>query len=59
MEHDQREDKSIAVLESWGSKGCVQVNGKTIKRNTSCELNSVDEVIFDILGTHAYVSVGT
>ncbi|CAI9757346.1 unnamed protein product [Fraxinus pennsylvanica] len=51
----KREDKSIAVLESWGSKGCVQVNGKTIKRDTSCELNSGDEVIFGFLGSHAYI----
>ncbi|KAI3454998.1 hypothetical protein Pfo_011661 [Paulownia fortunei] len=36
----QRDDKGVAVLESRGSKGCVQVNGKTIKKNTSYDLNS-------------------
>ncbi|KAL2492264.1 AAA-type ATPase family protein [Abeliophyllum distichum] len=51
----QREDKSIAVLESRGGKGSVQVNGKTIKRNTSCDLNSGDEVVFGFLGNHAYI----
>ncbi|XP_022882520.1 uncharacterized protein LOC111399421 isoform X2 [Olea europaea var. sylvestris] len=51
----QREGKSVAVLESRGSKGCVQVNGKMIKKNTTCELNSGDEVIFGFLGNHAYI----
>ncbi|KAL6518001.1 hypothetical protein OROMI_033702 [Orobanche minor] len=51
----QRDDKFIAVLESRGSKGCVQVNGKTIKKNTSCDLNSGDEVVFGFLGSHAYI----
>ncbi|CAA3027719.1 AAA domain-containing FHA domain-containing [Olea europaea subsp. europaea] len=51
----QHEGKSIAVLESRGSKGCVQVNGKTIKKNTNCELNSGDEVVFGFLGNHAYI----
>ncbi|GFP82449.1 ATPase family aaa domain-containing protein 1 [Phtheirospermum japonicum] len=45
----QRDDKPVAVLESRGSKGCVQVNGKTIKKNISCDLNSGDEVIFQQL----------
>ncbi|GFQ06720.1 hypothetical protein PHJA_002816000 [Phtheirospermum japonicum] len=44
-----RDDKPVAVLESRGSKGCVQVNGKTIKKNISCDLNSGDEVIFQQL----------
>ncbi|KAL3812591.1 hypothetical protein ACJIZ3_013859 [Penstemon smallii] len=51
----QRDDKPIAVLESRGSKGCIQVNGKTIKKNTTCELNSGDEVVFGFLGSHAYI----
>ncbi|KAL8474600.1 hypothetical protein ACS0TY_031160 [Phlomoides rotata] len=51
----QREDKSVAVLESRGSKGNVQVNGKTIKKNTTCDLNSGDEVAFGFLGSHAYI----
>lgn len=44
------------MLESRGSKGCVLVNGKTIKKNTSCDLSSGDEVVFGFLGSHAYVS---
>lgn len=54
--NDQRDDKPVAVLESRGSKGCVLVNGKTIKKNTTCDLNSGDEVVFGFLGSHAYVS---
>lgn len=44
------------MLESRGSKGCVLVNGKTIKKGTICDLNSGDEVVFGFLGSHAYVS---
>ncbi|GER44022.1 AAA-type ATPase family protein, partial [Striga asiatica] len=51
-EHD---NKPVVVLESRGSKGCVQVNGKVIKKNTSCNLNSGDEVVFGFLGNHAYI----
>ncbi|XP_051119433.1 uncharacterized protein LOC127243454 isoform X2 [Andrographis paniculata] len=51
----QRENKPVAVLESRGSKGCVQVNGKAIKKDTSCDLNSGDEVVFGILGSHTYI----
>ncbi|CAA0816548.1 AAA-type ATPase family protein, partial [Striga hermonthica] len=51
----QRDDKPVAVLEIRGSKGCVQVNGRTIKKNTSCNLNSGDEVVFGFLGSHAYI----
>ncbi|XP_073272500.1 uncharacterized protein [Primulina huaijiensis] len=51
----QRDDKPVAVLESRGSKACVLVNGKTIKKNSSCDLNSGDEVVFGFLGTHAYI----
>lgn len=42
------------MLEIVGSKGLVQVNGTTIKRNSSCMLNSGDEVVFG--ANHAYVS---
>jgi len=38
-----------------GSKGLVQVNGTTIKRSSSCMLNSGDEVVFG--ANHAYVSL--
>ncbi|KAG8388088.1 hypothetical protein BUALT_Bualt02G0088800 [Buddleja alternifolia] len=51
----QCDDKPVAVLDSRGSKGCVQVNGKTIKKNTTCDLNSGDEVVFGFLGSHAYI----
>ncbi|KAF3436863.1 hypothetical protein FNV43_RR19616 [Rhamnella rubrinervis] len=51
----QRGGNAVAVLESTGSKGSVQVNGTTIKKNQSCDLNSGDEVIFGMLGNHAYI----
>ncbi|GER48570.1 AAA-type ATPase family protein [Striga asiatica] len=51
----QRDEQPVAVLEIRGSKGCVQVNGRTIKKNTSCNLNSGDEVVFGFLGSHAYI----
>ena len=53
---EQRAGSSVALLESRGSKGSVQVNGKTIKKNTSCVLSSGDEVVFGDTGNHAYVS---
>lgn len=53
---DQREGSSVAVLEIKGSKGSVHVNGKTIKKGTSCVLSSGDEVVFGSHGNHAYVS---
>ncbi|CAL5327418.1 unnamed protein product [Camellia sinensis] len=46
---DQREGTSVALLESKGSKGTVQVNGKTIKKGTSCVLNSGDEIFLQLL----------
>ncbi|PON77325.1 Serine/threonine protein kinase [Parasponia andersonii] len=52
----QRESNAVAVLESTGSKGSVQVNGTTVKKNASRVLNSGDEVVFGFLGNHAYVS---
>ncbi|XP_059644687.1 uncharacterized protein LOC132286377 isoform X2 [Cornus florida] len=55
IRHTQREGTSVAVLESRGSKGSVQVNGKSIKKNTSCVLSSGDEVVFGLLGNHAYI----
>ena len=53
---EQREGSTVAVLESTGGKGSVMVNGLAVKRNTSCVLNSGDEVVFGALGNHAYVS---
>lgn len=54
--YDQREGSVVAVLESSGSKGSVQVNGALIKKGASCVLKSGDEVMFGLLGNHAYVS---
>ncbi|XP_072080783.1 uncharacterized protein [Arachis hypogaea] len=53
--NDQREGNAVAVLESTGSKGSVLVNGTLVKKSTSCVLNSGDEVVFGLLGNHAYV----
>lgn len=55
--NDQRGDRPVALLESRGTKGCVRVNGKTIKKNTTYDLKSGDEVAFGFHGTHAYVSL--
>lgn len=45
-----------SLLETLGSKGVVQVNGKNIEKNSHCILKSGDEVIFSSSGKHAYVS---
>ncbi|XP_060204425.1 uncharacterized protein LOC132632483 isoform X1 [Lycium barbarum] len=50
----QHEGNWVAVLESRG-KGSVQVNGKTIRRNTSCILNSGDGLVFGLGVNHAYI----
>ncbi|XP_057480534.1 uncharacterized protein LOC130767631 isoform X2 [Actinidia eriantha] len=55
IKHTQREGTSVASLESKGSKGSVQVNGKIIKKGTSCVLNSGDEVVFGLSGNYAYI----
>ncbi|KAL8244014.1 hypothetical protein R6Q59_010272 [Mikania micrantha] len=49
------EGTSVAVLESKGSKGSVHVNGKAIKKGTTCVLKSGDEVIFGSPENHAYI----
>ncbi|KAF4377860.1 hypothetical protein G4B88_031526 [Cannabis sativa] len=51
----QRESNAIAVLENMGSKGTVHVNGTTVKKNSSHELSSGDEVVLGFLGSHAYI----
>ena len=56
IKQSQREGNAVAVLESTGSKGSVLVNGTLVKKSTSCVLNSGDEVVFGLLGNHAYVS---
>ncbi|KAF8377992.1 hypothetical protein HHK36_029325 [Tetracentron sinense] len=53
--HGQRDGSVIAMLESTGSKGCVQVNGTMVKKNTTSALYSGDEVIFGLSGNHAYI----
>ncbi|XVF08717.1 hypothetical protein REPUB_Repub07fG0027500 [Reevesia pubescens] len=55
IKHTQREGSGVAMLESTGSKGSVQVNGTVVKKNTNCVLNSGDEVVFGLLGNHAYI----
>ncbi|XVF11543.1 hypothetical protein REPUB_Repub08aG0037000 [Reevesia pubescens] len=55
IKHTQREGGGVAMLESTGSKGSVLVNGTVVKKNTSCVLNSGDEVVFGLLGNHAYI----
>ncbi|XP_022729759.1 uncharacterized protein LOC111284904 isoform X2 [Durio zibethinus] len=55
IKHTQREGDAVAMLESIGSKGSVQVNGKVVKKNANCVLKSGDEVVFGLLGNHAYI----
>ncbi|KAK1407182.1 hypothetical protein QVD17_38795 [Tagetes erecta] len=51
----ERDDGSVAVLESKGNKGFVYVNGRVVKRGTTCVLNSGDEIVFASHGNQAYV----
>ncbi|KAK4800433.1 hypothetical protein SAY86_020920 [Trapa natans] len=51
----KREDNIVAVLESTGGRGSVQVNGTTVKKNTNRTLKSGDEILFGLLGNHAYI----
>ncbi|CAL1405756.1 unnamed protein product [Linum trigynum] len=55
IKQTQREGSTVAVLESTGSKGSVQVNGSIVKKNSSRVLSSGDEVVFGLLGNHAYI----
>ncbi|KAK8659022.1 hypothetical protein V6N13_029237 [Hibiscus sabdariffa] len=55
IKHTKHEGNGVAILESTGSKGSVQVNGIAVKKNTSCVMNSGDEVVFGLLGNHAYI----
>ncbi|XP_076903132.1 uncharacterized protein LOC143558105 [Bidens hawaiensis] len=54
IKRDEREGGPVAILESKGSKGSLLVNGKTVKKGTSCVLNPGDEVVFGS-GNHAYI----
>ncbi|KAF2311468.1 hypothetical protein GH714_024074 [Hevea brasiliensis] len=55
IKHTQREGSAVAVLESTGTKGSVQVNGVAVKKNTGRTLHSGDEVVFGFMGNHAYI----
>ncbi|CAL0305167.1 unnamed protein product [Lupinus luteus] len=56
IKHTECEGNAVAVLQSMGSKGSVLVNGMLVKKNTSCVLNSGDEVVFGLfLGNHSYI----
>ncbi|GAB2289401.1 hypothetical protein Dimus_023711 [Dionaea muscipula] len=55
IKHTQREGCILAVLESTGSKGAVQVNGMTVKKNNSRLLHSGDEVLFSMAGNYSYI----
>ncbi|XP_045830782.1 uncharacterized protein LOC123921896 isoform X4 [Trifolium pratense] len=52
---EQHGGSSVALLETAGGKGVVQVNGKTCRRNAKLILNGGDEVIFGASGKHAYI----
>jgi len=52
----QQGGASIASLEILGSKGVVQVNGKSMEKNSNVILTAGDEVVFGSSGKHAYVS---
>ncbi|OIV98173.1 hypothetical protein TanjilG_18288 [Lupinus angustifolius] len=54
IKHTECEGNAVAVLQSVGSKGSVLVNGMLVKKNTSCVLNSGDE-IFQQLNTELAV----
>ncbi|GLT96235.1 hypothetical protein SLE2022_138760 [Rubroshorea leprosula] len=55
IKQTQHEGSAVAMLESMGSKGSVQVNGTVVKKNSSCVLKSGDEVVFGLLRNHAYI----
>ncbi|OWM90583.1 uncharacterized protein LOC116187611 isoform X2 [Punica granatum] len=55
IKHTQREGSVVAVLESTGGKGSVQVNGTPVKKSTNRVLKSGDELVFGLLGNHAYI----
>ncbi|KAF2314198.1 hypothetical protein GH714_024018 [Hevea brasiliensis] len=61
IKHTQREGSAVAVLESTGTKGSVQVNGVAVKKNTGRTLHSGDEqVITDVAvkGAEVQSSIG-
>lgn len=55
FKHIVRGGSSATLLEITGGKGTVQVNGKTIPRNSTVLLCGGDEVVFTESGNHSYV----
>ncbi|CAL0300545.1 unnamed protein product [Lupinus luteus] len=55
LSHIERGGSSVALLEITGSKGAVQVNGKTHRKNVRQILSGGDEVVFGSSGKHAYI----
>ncbi|MQL94377.1 hypothetical protein Taro_027032, partial [Colocasia esculenta] len=55
LRQTERGGTSVASLEISGSKGIVQVNGKTIEKNSNIILTGGDEVVFTSSGKHAYI----
>lgn len=51
----ESEGTSVTLLEMSGSKGVVQVNGKTLEKNCQVKLTAGDEVVFSASGKHAYI----
>ncbi|EXC04127.1 ATPase family AAA domain-containing protein 1-A [Morus notabilis] len=64
IKRTQREGSAVAVLESTGSKGSVQVNGTTVKKTSNCVLSSGDEIFQQLMsevtvkGTEGQSGVG-
>ncbi|XP_020273503.1 uncharacterized protein LOC109848433 isoform X2 [Asparagus officinalis] len=52
---EEQAGSSVASLETLGSKGVVQVNGKIMEKNTNVILTAGDEVVFSSSGKHAYI----
>ncbi|KAJ6817035.1 uncharacterized protein M6B38_363115 [Iris pallida] len=55
LKHEEQDGASVVLLEIVGSKGVVQVNGKTVERNSNVILSAGDEVVFNSSGKHAYI----
>eukprot|EP01018_Ginkgo_biloba_P035638 Gb_15617 [translate_table: standard] len=49
------ESDGAVILESIGSGGFVQVNGKTVKKNSSVVIKGGDELVLSSSGNHAYI----
>ncbi|KAF3436432.1 hypothetical protein FNV43_RR23524 [Rhamnella rubrinervis] len=53
--HIKSGGSSVALLEITGEKGLVQVNGKTLEKDSRVILSGGDEVVFTSSGKHAYI----